>query len=499
MAQIQFNFDNSYARELEGFYVPFEGDDAPKPELIKLNTKLAQQLNLDPSGLAGAAGAEFFSGSKIPEGANPLAQAYAGHQFGGFSAQLGDGRALLLGEVIDVEGKRRDIQLKGSGRTPFSRGGDGKAALGPVLREYILSEAMFGLGIPTTRALAVVTTGGEVIRETVLPGAVLARVASSHLRVGTFQFFAARGEVDKVRQLADYAIARHYPHLKAIENPYLSFLEAVAESQAALIAKWMLVGFVHGVMNTDNMTISGETIDYGPCAFLDHYDPDAVFSSIDAQGRYAYQNQPPIGQWNIARLAETLLPLIDRDNGSAIEKATEVVNLFSQKYLALWLEGMGEKLGLQSSRSQDDQGFTTSDIDLINAVLTLMHDQKTDFTRFFRSLGEAVTGRSERLLALFEDASAIEPWLDQWRHRLGEDTRDNKERAHAMNRINPIYVARNHKVEEALSDAVTHRDFTTFEKLITVLEQPFDQRAGLEKYEQAAPDDFGPYRTFCGT
>ncbi|MEQ1761092.1 MAG: protein adenylyltransferase SelO family protein, partial [Vicinamibacterales bacterium] len=345
-----FTFDNSYARELEGCYAPWSPTTAPRPTLLRLNHDLAHELGLDVTDEARPSMESLtalFSGNQIPPGASPLAQAYAGHQFGGFSPQLGDGRALLLGEVIDRHGHRRDIAFKGSGRTPFSRGGDGKAAVGPVLREYLIGEAMHALGIPTTRALAAVATGERVVRERMLPGAVLTRVAASHLRVGTFEFFSARGQHDIVRRIADYAIARHYPHLLGHPDQYLELLRAVTERQAALIAQWMLVGFIHGVMNTDNMTISGETIDYGPCAFMEAYDERAVFSSIDHGGRYAYGNQPSIARWNLARFAETLLPLMGApDNGDAVARATEVVGSFADLYEAEWLRGALEKLGL---------------------------------------------------------------------------------------------------------------------------------------------------------
>src|SRR5262245_35974449 len=345
-AAVRFAFDNTYARELEGFYVAWNAAQAARPQLVQLNRELAEELGLDADALDSEEGARIFVGSATPDGAMPLAQAYAGHQFGGFVPQLGDGRALLLGEVIDRNGNRRDIQLKGSGPTPFSRAGDGRAALGPVLREYLMGEAMHALGIPTTRALAAVVTGEPVYRESALPGAILTRVAASHIRVGTFQFFAARGEPAKVRRLADCVIERHYPELKGDTNQYLELLQRVCDRQAALIASWMHVGFIHGVMNTDNMAISGETIDYGPCAFMDQYNPATVFSSIDARGRYAYANQPKIAQWNLARFAETLVFLIDGDEKRAIARATEVINAFPQQYERYWLKGMRAKLGL---------------------------------------------------------------------------------------------------------------------------------------------------------
>ncbi|MGH1350515.1 MAG: protein adenylyltransferase SelO [Methyloligellaceae bacterium] len=492
--RISFNFDNSYAGSLEDFYVSWKGDKAPAPKMIKLNTVLAEELRLDPSLLDSETGAEIFSGSKAPEGANPLAQAYAGHQFGFFSSQLGDGRALLLGEVIDIHGNRKDIHLKGSGATPFSRGGDGKAALGPVLREYLLGEAMHALGIPTTRALAAVTTGQDVIRETILPGAVFTRVAASHIRVGTFQFFAARRETEKSRQLADYTIARHYPHLKDAENPYLSFFEAVLDKQAALIARWMHVGFVHGVMNTDNMTISGETIDYGPCAFIDNYNPDALFSSIDEHGRYAYKNQPVIAKWNLSRFAESLLPLIDDNDEAAVEKAKNVIATFPEIYTAYWLDGMRTRLGLST---QED-----GDLELANDLLSSMENQNVDYTLLFRSLAKAVNGKPEEAVSLFDDPSAFKSWLPRWQLRYEKEdssTPNPFNRAKAMNKVNPLYIPRNHKVEEALTAAVSNGDYSKFETLLEVLEHPYDEIPGREEFVSPPPDDLGPYKTFCGT
>src|SRR5215470_9726415 len=390
-----FAFDNTYARELEGFYVPWKAVQVAQPRLVKFNRELAEELGLDADALDSEKGARIFAGNEIPEGAAPLAQAYAGHQFGGFVPQLGDGRALLLGEVVDRGGQRRDIQLKGSGPTPFSRAGDGRAALGPVLREYLIGEAMHALGIPTTRALAAVLTGEPVFRETAPPGAVLTRVAASHVRVGTFQFFAARGEQAKVRRLADYVIDRHYPELKGDANPYLKLLERVRDKQAALVARWMHVGFIHGVMNTDNMAISGETIDYGPCAFMDHYDPATVFSSIDTQGRYAYANQPKIAQWNLARFAETLLSLLDADKNRAVAQASEVVDNFPRLYERHWLSGMRAKLGLLNEEE--------ADLNLATEFLTAMEGNKVDYTLAFRYLANSVLGDEEPLRALFSD------------------------------------------------------------------------------------------------
>jgi len=387
-AEEAFSFDNTYARELDGFFAPVEAAPASAPRMLRFNKALAIELGLVPGVLDTDAGTAVFAGNVAPKGAQSIALAYAGHQFGGFSPQLGDGRALLLGEIIDRDGRRRDVQLKGSGQTPFSRRGDGKAALGPVLREYLMGEAMHALGIPTTRALAAVQTGDPVFRETALPGAVLTRIAASHIRVGTFQFFAARGENTKVQKLADYVIRRHYPHLQDADKPYLALLAAVRDKQADLIARWMQVGFIHGVMNTDNMTISGETIDYGPCAFMDRFDPKTVYSSIDTHGRYAYANQPVIAQWNLARLAETLLPLIDDDGDRAIELATNVIEAFAPNYEALWLQGMRAKLGLNGDAAQD--------LILTNDWLALLHATRTDYTQAMRALADAAESKNSQ-------------------------------------------------------------------------------------------------------
>jgi serine/tyrosine/threonine adenylyltransferase len=484
----RFTFDNTYARELENFYVSWQATQVARPRLVKLNRELADELGLDANTLDSEQGARIFAGNETPEGAAPLAQAYAGHQFGGFVPQLGDGRALLLGEVIDRHGRRRDIQLKGSGPTPFSRAGDGRAALGPVLREYLIGEGMHALGIPTTRALAAVITGEPVFRETALPGAVLTRVAASHVRVGTFQFFAARGEQDKLRRLADYVIDRHYPELKEHANPYVALLERVRDSQAALVASWMHVGFIHGVMNTDNMAISGETIDYGPCAFMDHYDPATVFSSIDARGRYAYANQPKIAQWNIARFAETLLPLIDTDGKRAVARATEAVNAFSEQYERHWLKGMRAKLGLITEEE--------ADLNLATGFLTAMDGRNVDHTLAFRYLADAVLAREEPIRALFADPSAYDLWSEHWRARLARDAMAPSERAQAMRRVNPAFIPRNHRVEEALSAAVERGDYAPFETLLDILSRPFDDQPEFAAFAEPPPGGYGHYRTF---
>ena len=489
-----FRFDNSYARALDGFYAPWQAAQVPAPVLLKFNRALATELALDVDALDGPLGAAVFSGNQLPQGATPIAQAYAGHQFGGFSPQLGDGRALLLGEVIDIHGQRRDIAFKGSGRTPFSRGGDGKAALGPVLREYLMGEAMHALGIPTTRALAAVATGEHVLREAgPLPGAVLTRVAASHLRVGTFQFFATRGTPEQLKTLADYAIARHDPALVGSEQPYLALLRAVSERQAALIARWMGVGFIHGVMNTDNMTISGETIDYGPCAFMDAYDPATVFSSIDRQGRYAYGNQPGIAQWNLARLAETLLPMLSEDADTAVALATEVVNAFPERYQHHWQAELRRKLGLQGEEPQDEA--------LMNGWLDLLQTQRADFTLAFRHLSDAAVGGDRAALrGLFSEPEPLDAWLTRWQARCAPTGDAAPELAEQMRLANPLYIPRNHLVEAALAAAVEQGDQAPFERLITVLQRPFDARSGLDAFASPAPAGaMAGYRTFCGT
>ena len=487
----EFRFDNSFARELDGFFVPWRPAEAPSPRMLRFNHALAAELGLDAATLDTDAGAAIFAGNVAPEGAKPLAQAYAGHQFGHFAPQLGDGRALLLGEVIDRNGKRRDLQLKGSGRTPFSRNGDGKAAVGPVLREYLIGEAMHALGAPTTRALAAVSTGDLVYRETALPGAVLTRVSASHLRVGTFQFFAARGQQDHVRRLADYAIDRHYPDARSAENPYLAFFEMVRDAQARLVAKWMGVAFIHGVMNTDNMTISGETIDYGPCAFMDAFSPKTKFSSIDAQGRYAFGNQPPIAQWNLTRFAETLIPLVDDDQDAAVAKLTDAVNGFRDVYTDAWLAGMRAKLGLSTAED--------GDMDLAVGLLELMEAGAADFTLAFRRLSDALRGKPTPFQAQFEDPQSVQEWLARWQARGAREADAPDARAAAMDRTNPVYIPRNHKVEEALEAAVAAEDMDPFDRLLDVVVDPFVERPGLESYAKPAPASDRPYVTFCGT
>ncbi|MEA2148641.1 MAG: serine/tyrosine/threonine adenylyltransferase [Solirubrobacteraceae bacterium] len=485
-----FAFDNSYVRELDGLYVPWQASTSPAPRLLALNEELATELGVDADALRAPDGVAVLVGNATPEGASPVALAYAGHQFGGFSPRLGDGRALLLGEVLDIHGRRRDLHLKGSGRTPFARGGDGKAAVGPMLREYVISEAMHALGIPTTRALAVVATGEHVARETTLPGAVLVRVAASHVRVGTFQYAASHGDAALVRRLADHAIARHHPRALEAENPYLAFFEAVVDAQASLIADWMLVGFIHGVMNTDNMAISGETIDYGPCAFMEAFDPATVFSSIDHGGRYAYGNQPAIAQWNLARLGETLLPLLDAEPETAVAAATDVLQSFPERYDGCWIRGMHAKLGLAGGAGEDDA--------LVDDLLALLHAQRVDFTSCLRALSSSVLGDATPARSLFTEPGAFDAWSARWRAQLASQPVDAQALAEAMNRVNPAYIARNHLVEEALA-AATAGDLQPLRRLLDVLAQPFDERPGLEPYAAPAPPSFGEYRTFCGT
>lgn len=484
-------FDNSFVEKLPDYYVNSSGAQAPSPQLLKLNESLSEELGLNTAQLSEKELAKLFTGSVAAKGSPQVALAYAGHQFGGFSPLLGDGRAILLGEVLDTKGQRKDIHLKGSGQTPFSRGGDGKAALGPVLREYILGEAMHALNVPTTRGLAVTLTGEKVVRDPIQTGAVLARVASSHIRVGTFQLFAARNEPQKVKQLADYTIQRHYPELAELENPYLGLITTVRNRQAALIAQWVLLGFVHGVMNTDNMIISGETIDYGPCAFIDDYNPDACFSSIDRRGRYALGNQPYIGQWNMARFAETLLPLLDENGDKAIEMATETVNDFAGVYHAYWLQSVCKKIGLLDVQ-EDDFKLATN-------LFEALEGQNVDFTNFFRNLAQATTGQTDSVRKMFKEPEKYDHWHHQWTQRLAQDSQNSEQRIAAMNAVNPVYIPRNHIVEDALAAAENHQNYQPFEELLEVLSKPFEKRTGLEHYTKPAPEDFGPYTTYCGT
>jgi uncharacterized protein YdiU (UPF0061 family) len=490
---IQFPFDNTYARLPERFFARVAPTPVGAPRLVRVNAPLATRLGLDPAWLASAEGVAVLAGNQVAETAEPIATAYAGHQFGTFVPQLGDGRAILLGELVDHGGERRDIQLKGAGRTRFSRGGDGRAALGPVLREYVVSEAMAALGIPTTRALAAVVTGEVVRREELLPGAILTRVAASHIRVGTFQFFAGRGDVDGLRVLADYVIARHYPDAARAERPYRALLEGVVRAQASLIAQWMLVGFVHGVMNTDNMAITGETIDYGPCAFLDAYDPAAVFSAIDEYGRYAYFRQPAIGRWNLARLAECLLPLLDDDPDAAVAAANEALEAYTSRFERAYQGGLRRKLGLSTE--------CAGDAELGRELLEAMRANGTDFTLTFRRLSEAPSGDDDDggVRRLFADPSAYDAWASRWRRRLEQEPTDAATRRRAMLAVNPAYIPRNHRVEAVIRAAVDHDDFAPLHELVTVLSQPFDAQPAFARYAEPPAAHERVFQTFCGT
>ena len=473
--------DNSYARLPDRFYARLAPTPVTAPRLVKINRPLALQLGLDPAFLASPEGIEILAGNRVAEGSEPIALAYAGHQFGNFVPQLGDGRAVLLGEVVDITGVRRDIQLKGSGPTPFSRRGDGRAALGPVLREYLISEAMYVLGIPTTRSLAAVITGDPVIRENVMPGAVLTRVASSHIRVGTFQFFAARGDTEALKLLADHVIARHYPDAKS----YRELFEKVMQRQANLVAQWLGVGFIHGVMNTDNVSIAGETIDYGPCAFMDAYHPETVFSSIDQTGRYAFGKQPQIAGWNLARLAECLLPLFDDDQDAALAQANESLQAYGEIFGKAYLAMLRRKFGLFTEQDGDGE--------LAQSFMKLLMDNGTDYTLAFRHLSNG-TARG-----LFEEPAAFDAWDATYRDRLAQEPQDEAARRTAMQAVNPVYIPRNHKVEAALAAAIQEDDFAPFEELLVVLAKPFEERPGFESYANPPSGDSKNYRTYCGT
>jgi uncharacterized protein YdiU (UPF0061 family) len=481
--EVGWRFDNTYVRLPDALFVPTSPAAVREPRVAILNHRLAEELGLDLGALSPEAAAALFAGQALPAGSLPIAQAYAGHQFGGFT-MLGDGRAILLGEHRTPDGRLVDIQFKGSGRTRFSRGGDGRAALGPMLREYVVSEAMAALGIPTTRSLAVVTTGEPVYRESIRQGAVLTRVAASHLRVGTFEYAARRGE-DMLRVVADYAIARHDPELVDTPHKHHRFLRTVADRQAALVARWQLVGFVHGVMNTDNVAISGETIDYGPCAFMNAYDPGTVFSSIDHAGRYAYGNQPNIMQWNLARLAETLLPLLDPDPETAVGKAMEVLNDFLARFEGYWLAGMRKKVGLQ----KDEAG----DIELIRSLLDWMQKGRADFTNTFRDLSAEGPPQGDR----YEDPE-FQAWYARWQDRLGRDGLPGASAYALMRTVNPVIIPRNHRVEEALSAAEEHADISVLHRLLAALATPYEARPDLARYQEPPADECG-YQTFCGT
>ncbi|ASN06403.1 protein adenylyltransferase SelO [Virgibacillus necropolis] len=483
--EMGWNFDNSYPRLPDIFFESTEPTPVDSPDLVIFNNSLAKSLRLDAQKLQGDEGIEVLAGNQIPEAALPIAQAYAGHQFGNFT-MLGDGRAVMLGEQIIPSGERFDIQLKGAGRTPFSRGGDGRASLGPMLREYIISEAMYALRIPTNRSLSVVTTGEPVIRETELPGAILTRVAASHLRIGTFEYAARWGTEEELRILADYAIDRHFPDIEDNEDRYLALFEELIKRQAELIAKWQLVGFIHGVMNTDNMTISGETIDYGPCAFMNEYDPATVFSSIDVQGRYAYQNQPAIGQWNLARFAESLLPLFHEKQDHAVELAQEVLSKFEELYHSHWLDGMRKKLGIQNGEEQDES--------LIENLLRIMEKNRADYTNTFRALtldkleDTAMNGTSE-----------FNEWYEQWQARLERQEESKTSAYQLMKNANPAVIPRNHRVEAALEAAVKRGDYSLLERLMNVLSAPYAYSPDQEEFTKLPEPTNQPYRTFCGT
>ncbi len=490
---LPIDFDNSYARLPEHFFARLDPEAASRPGLVAVNRELAQLLRIDPDWLASAEGIAMVAGNQLPGGAEPLAMAYAGHQFGGWNPQLGDGRALLLGEVIGEDGERYDIQLKGSGRTPWSRGGDGRAPLGPVLREYLLSEAMAVLGVPTTRALAAVTTGDPVYREGALPGAVLARVARSHIRIGTFQYFAARKDMDALQLLTDHAIQRHYPAAAQAPNPALALLEGVIQRQAELVARWQLLGFIHGVMNTDNMLISGDTIDYGPCAFMDGFDANKVFSSIDHGGRYAYRNQPGIAQWNLANLAQVLLPLIDEDSDAAVSAAQAAIDSFSDRFLEAHNRGMAAKLGLAELRAEDEQ--------LVEELLALLQESGADFTLFYRHLADlaCADSGSATVADLFTLPDSFAPWLERWQARLSAEDGEALQRQQQMYRANPIFIPRNHLVEAAINAAVRDDDLDNFQQLGEVLAEPFVYRPELASYALPPQPQEVVHQTFCGT
>ncbi|MGH2318483.1 protein adenylyltransferase SelO [Planococcus sp. SE5232] len=480
-----WQLDNSYSRLPDIFHSKITLNPVRSPKLVVLNEALAETLGLDPSELTEEDGVAILAGNQVPEGSFPLAQAYAGHQFGNFT-MLGDGRALLVGEQLTPDGKRLDIQLKGSGRTPYSRGGDGRAALRPMLREYLISEAMHGLGIPTTRSLAVVETGETVRRETALPGAVMTRVADSHLRVGTFQYAARFGTKEELKALADYALERHFPHVQNNSTPYLALFQEVIKRQASLLAKWQLAGFIHGVMNTDNMAISGETIDYGPCAFMDSFDPKTVFSSIDAQGRYAYGNQPMIAGWNLARFAESLLPLLHETPEEAVSMAQDELTNYIEQFQSHWLAGMRGKLGLFNEEAEDST--------LVEELLNLMHAHDADYTNTFRALTFDKLQGGE----LF-DAQEFKEWHRSWQARLDRQEESPEESHQLMRRSNPALIPRNHRVEEALAAAEFQGDYSVLHRLLAVLADPYAHSPEQEAYAEPPEPTSGPYQTFCGT
>ena len=500
MTQIPFN--NQYVNLGDAFYVKTRPTPVAKPELIKFNDELASTLGLSVTRFNSTEGAELFSGNAIPEGAEPLAMAYAGHQFGRFIPQLGDGRAILLGEISSSDGVSFAMQLKGSGRTVYSRGGDGLAALGPVLREYLVSEAMEKLGVPTTRALAVVTTGEQVARERLIPGGVITRIASSFVRVGTFQYFSARGDVDAIKKLADYVIEHNYPFVNDSTNSYVAFLQAVVDTQASLISQWMQLGFIHGVMNTDNMSIAGETIDYGPCAFMDAFDHHQVFSSIDRDGRYAYSNQASIGLWNLTRLAESLVPLLEEDTDAAVNIAVDILQTYEASYQQYWLAGMRAKCGLTAIQGDANQDSSKEDKMLIEALLDTMAENQADFTLTFFYLSRLSSESAEQdteLRNLFDAPEQFDDWAVKWRKRLHKETLSEEERQANMQTVNPVYIPRNHQIEAAIRAAEDHGDFSVFHELHGVLQNPFVQQKGKQHYMQPPEPDEIVKHTFCGT
>jgi len=496
---ISIPFRNQYVNLGDSFYVKTAPTPVSKPEMIQFNEALAQELGLSAENFTASDVVAIFAGNSVPEGAAPLAMAYAGHQFGHFVPQLGDGRAILIGEIESPSQGVFDLQLKGSGQTFYSRGGDGRAALGPVLREYLVSEAMAKLGVPTTRALAAVTSGEEVAREQLIPGGIITRVARSFVRVGTFQFFAARGDEQAIRSLADYMITRDYPRSRAADNPYLDFFQNVVKRQAGLIAQWMHLGFIHGVMNTDNMSIAGETIDYGPCAFMDHYAHDRVFSSIDRNGRYAYGNQGAIGLWNLTRLAETLLPLLADDSDAAVELAQGVLRTYADDFKLAWLQGMRAKFGLTQRLGTN---ASEHDAALIESLFNIMADNHADFplTFYFLSrLDNQVSDLDGEMAELFDDAAPLQQWLEKWRERLGHETDSDAQRQKRMQAVNPVYIPRNHQIEAAIRAAEDHHDFSPFHELHEVLNNPYMEQEGKQHFKLPPKPDEVVQQTFCGT
>lgn len=487
-----WRFDNSYARLSGDFYSRVEPAPVKEPRMVLFNTMLAESLGLTPGALHNGEGAAILSGNSLPQGAEPIAQAYAGHQYGHFT-MLGDGRAILLGEHLTPDGRRVDIQLKGSGRTPYSRGGDGRAALGPMLREYVISEFMHAMGIPTTRSLAVVTTGESVYRTEQLPGAILTRVAASHIRVGTFEWAAATRERNILESLADHTVRRHYSNAAGLAHPYRAMFRAIMEQQAALLAQWQCCGFIHGVMNTDNMALSGETIDYGPCAFMDAYDPATVFSSIDHHGRYAYGNQPRIAQWNLERFAETLLPLLHSDREQAIVIAEKTINQFTETFEHYWLSGMRRKLGLFTVQGDD--------LALVQSLLEVMQTNAADYTNIFRALCNAAEQpeHHQAWRSLFPQSNGGDDWLLRWQARLRSEQQTPLERAASMRKVNPAYIPRNYRVEQAINAAVAEGDLSLFEELLAVLRLPYEEQESFSHYTHPPAPSDRVYQTFCGT